>query len=71
MAGLSHLGELIQYVVRTDDGRELLSRQPRGAAARLEVGTAVWCCWETADTHIFGGEQHDIVLPDPADNPPE
>jgi spermidine/putrescine transport system ATP-binding protein len=66
LAGTSHLGELIQYVVRTDNGRELLSRQPRARAPRLTVGDPVWCCWEAADAHLFGGSQHDLVLADPA-----
>jgi spermidine/putrescine transport system ATP-binding protein len=67
LAGTSHLGELIQYVIRTPDGRELLSRQPRSSAVRLSVGEAVWCSWDTADAHMFGGGQHDLVLPDPAE----
>jgi spermidine/putrescine transport system ATP-binding protein len=67
LAGTAHLGELIQYVVRTGDGRELLSRQPRGHAARIEVGESVWCSWDAADAHMFGGRQTDLVLPDPAE----
>jgi spermidine/putrescine transport system ATP-binding protein len=67
LAGTAHLGELIQYVVTTPDGRELLSRQPRSSAVRLAVGEPVWCSWQAADAHIFGAEQHDLVLPDPAD----
>jgi spermidine/putrescine transport system ATP-binding protein len=67
LAGTSHLGELIQYVVRTSEDTEILSRQPRANAPRLAVGESVWCCWESTDTHIFGGEQQDLVLADPAD----
>jgi spermidine/putrescine transport system ATP-binding protein len=67
LAGTSHLGELIQYVVRTADGPEMLSRQPRSSAVRLTVGESVWCSWNAADAHMFGGGQHDLVLPDPAE----
>jgi spermidine/putrescine transport system ATP-binding protein len=66
LAGTSHLGELIQYVVRTPDGRELLSRQPRHRAVRITIGDPVWCSWEADNTHIFGDQQHELVLPDPA-----
>jgi spermidine/putrescine transport system ATP-binding protein len=68
LAGTSHLGELTQFVVRTADHREVLSRQPRTAAARIAVGAEVWCSWQSVDAHIFGGEQQHLVLPDPADN---
>jgi spermidine/putrescine transport system ATP-binding protein len=56
LAGVSHLGELLQYVVRLPDGKELVSRQPRAGAARLEVGGRVWCAWDERDVHVFGGE---------------
>jgi spermidine/putrescine transport system ATP-binding protein len=56
LAGISHLGELLQYVVRLPDGKELVSRQPRAGAARLEIGGRVWCTWDAADVHVFGGE---------------
>jgi hypothetical protein len=26
----------------------------------------VWCSWEAGDTHVFGAEQAEIVLADPA-----
>jgi spermidine/putrescine transport system ATP-binding protein len=56
LAGIAHLGELLQYVVRLPDGSELVSRRPRAGAPRLEVGGRVWCTWEERDVHVFAGE---------------
>ena len=67
LAGVSHLGDVIQFVVRTGS-RELLSRQPRHKAPKLSVGEQVWCRWERDQAHVFGGEQADLVLADPADS---
>jgi spermidine/putrescine ABC transporter ATP-binding subunit len=70
LAGVSHLGEVIQFVVRVLGGeQEIISRRPRHSAARLAVGEQVWCTWEAADAHVFGAEQADVVLADPAEEP--
>jgi spermidine/putrescine transport system ATP-binding protein len=66
LAGISHLGDLIQYVVITTSGREMLSRQPRHEAPRLDPGADVWCRWETDRVQIFGGDQSTVVIADPA-----
>ena len=66
LAGISHLGDLIQYVVITTSGREMLSRQPRHEASRLDPGADVWCRWETDRVQIFGGDQSTVVIADPA-----
>ena len=67
LAGVSHLGDLIQYVVITASGdREMLSRQPRHDAPRLDPGADVWCRWETDRVQIFGGDQSTVVIADPA-----
>jgi len=52
LAGVSHLGEVIQYVVHVGD-LELLSRRPRDVAERLPVGEPVWCSWSAAQAHVF------------------
>ena len=70
LAGVAHLGELIQYVVRLPTGQELVSRRPRADAARLEPGREVWCSWDPANVHIFGAGQADVVLADPAEESP-
>jgi spermidine/putrescine transport system ATP-binding protein len=66
LAGVSHLGEVMQYVVRTAS-QDLISRQPRHLAARLSLGAPVWCTWDTAHAHVFGEQQAHLVIPDPAD----
>jgi spermidine/putrescine transport system ATP-binding protein len=52
LAGVSHLGEVIQYVVHAGD-LEVLSRRPRDVAVRLPVGERVWCTWSPAQAHVF------------------
>jgi spermidine/putrescine ABC transporter ATP-binding subunit len=71
LAGVSHLGDVIQFVVETGDGREVLARLPRTAAPRIEPGTGVWCTWDGDHTYIFGAEQADLVMADPADEKAE
>ena len=66
LAGISHLGDLIQFVVSTTGGRELLARLPRTNAPRLTTGQTVWCSWDADHTYIFGAEQADLVMADPA-----
>jgi hypothetical protein len=68
---MAHLGELIQYVVQGDDGREFLSRQPRHRAPRLDIGQRVWCTWKPDNAHLFGAGQRDLVLAEPGDSPNE
>ena len=66
LAGVSHLGDLIQYVVITGSGREMLSRQPRHEAPRLDLAAEVWCRWDTDRVQVFGGDQSHLVMADPA-----
>ncbi|HEX9993086.1 MAG TPA: ABC transporter ATP-binding protein [Acidimicrobiales bacterium] len=70
LAGTAHLGELVQYVVTTPAGAEVISRQPRASAPRLAVGEPVWCSWDAADAHLFGAGQRHLVLPDPGEPSP-
>jgi spermidine/putrescine transport system ATP-binding protein len=66
LASVSHLGDVIQFVVLASERKEVIARLPRPGAPRLEVGGQVWCSWEAGDTHVFGAEQAEIVLADPA-----
>ena len=66
LASVSHLGDVIQFVVITPGRKEVIARLPRPGAPRLEVGGRVWCSWEADHTHVFGAEQAEIVLADPA-----
>jgi spermidine/putrescine transport system ATP-binding protein len=66
LAGISHLGDVIQFVVLTKGHKEILCRLPRPRAPRLEVGGDVWCTWEPDLVHVFDAQQAAVVLADPA-----
>jgi spermidine/putrescine transport system ATP-binding protein len=71
LAGISHLGDVIQFVVSAGDGREVLARVPRTSAPRLETGQSVWCTWEADHTYLFNADQADLVMADPASDKAE
>jgi len=64
VAGVAHLGDVLQYVVRGPGNRELLSRRPRQDAPRLEVGVPVWCRWAVHAMTVYGADQIGLVLPE-------
>ncbi|MCD6022418.1 MAG: transporter ATP-binding protein [Actinomycetia bacterium] len=66
LAGISHLGDVIQFVVLTKGHKEILCRLPRPRAPKLEVGGDVWCTWEPDLVHVFDAQQAAVVLADPA-----
>ncbi|MEO8423424.1 MAG: ABC transporter ATP-binding protein [Actinomycetota bacterium] len=66
LASISHLGDVIQFVVLTPGRKEVIARLPRPRAPRLDVGSTVWCSWDPELTHMFGADQAEIVLVDPA-----
>jgi len=66
LAGISHLGDVIQFVVLTPGGKEILCRLPRPRAPKLEVGGEVWCTWDEGLVHVFDAGQAAVVLADPA-----
>jgi spermidine/putrescine transport system ATP-binding protein len=66
LAGISHLGDAIQFVVLTAGQKEILCRMPRPRAPKLEVGGDVWCTWDEELVHVFDAGQADVVLADPA-----
>jgi spermidine/putrescine transport system ATP-binding protein len=66
LASVSHLGDVIQFVVMTPGRKEIIARLPRPRAPKLSVGATVWCTWDADHTHMFGAEQAEIVLVDPA-----
>ena len=67
LASVSHLGDVIQFVIMTPGRKEILARLPRPRAPRLDVGSTVWCAWDAEHTHVFSADQADIVLADPAE----
>jgi spermidine/putrescine transport system ATP-binding protein len=66
LAGVSHLGDVIQFVVTTRHQREVLARLPRTKAPRLLPGAQVWCRWSPDHCHVFNDDQAEFVLADPA-----
>ena len=66
LAGVSHLGDVIQFVVLTPGQKEILCRMPRPRAPKLAVGGDVWCVWDTDHVHVFDAMQAEVVLADPA-----
>jgi spermidine/putrescine transport system ATP-binding protein len=66
LAGISHLGDVIQFVVVTPGMKEILCRMPRPRAPKLEVGGDVWCRWDEELVHVFDAGQANVVMADPA-----
>jgi spermidine/putrescine transport system ATP-binding protein len=66
LAGVSHLGDVIQFVVSIGGRREVLARLPRTRAPRLLPGAAVWCHWDPNHLQVFSDAQAEFVLADPA-----
>ena len=53
LAGISFLGDVMQYVVITPSGQEIIARTAPGQAEPLSTGAAVWCAWDLADLRVF------------------
>ena len=63
VAGVSHFGDVLQYVVSVKD-RDLLVLTPRAHAARFQQGDNVFCHWSADDVYLFSARQADIVMTD-------
>lgn len=61
VAGVSHFGDVLQYVVTVGE-RDLLVLAPRLEAQRFAVGESVWCSWSADDVYLFSARQADVVL---------
>jgi spermidine/putrescine transport system ATP-binding protein len=53
VAGISFLGDAIQYVVMTASGVELIARAEPARAEQLTTGQAVWCSWDPGTPRVF------------------
>lgn len=53
LASISFLGETVQYVVKTTDGQEILSRMRASSAQLFELQSPVLCSWEDTAVHVF------------------
>jgi spermidine/putrescine transport system ATP-binding protein len=65
VAGVSHYGDVLQYVVRTPN-RDVIALLPRQGAVRLAPGDAVWCHWNATEVYQFSADQAELVLAEPA-----
>ena len=63
VAGVSHFGDVLQYVITVKD-RDLLVLTPRAHAARFQQGDNVFCHWSADDVYLFSARQADIVMTD-------
>ena len=67
VAGVSHYGDVLQYVVRTA-ARDVIALIPRQSAVRLAPGDPVWCHWAESEVYQFSAAQADLVIHDPAED---
>jgi spermidine/putrescine transport system ATP-binding protein len=65
VAGVSHFGDTLQYVVR-NKFRDVIVLLPRGKAPSLLPGDPVWCHWSAHDVYQFSAAQESLVLAEPA-----
>ena len=65
LAGVSPLGDVIQFVVRAS-GRDVLVRTPRHSAPKFDVGQTVFVSWPAELAQIFSAKQSNLVMADPA-----
>ena len=65
VAGVSHFGDTLQFVVRTDK-RDLVVLLPRQQAPKMMPGERVWCQWGSDDVYAFSARQASLVIADPS-----
>ena len=65
VAGVSHFGDTLQFVVRSTV-RDVIVLLPRQKAPDLHPGDKVWCQWSARDVYQFSAAQESLVLAEPA-----
>ncbi|MDP9463988.1 MAG: ABC transporter ATP-binding protein [Actinomycetota bacterium] len=65
VAGVSHFGDTLQFVVRSG-ARDVVALLPRQKAPKLRPGDPVWCQWSADDVYQFSADQESLVLAEPA-----
>ena len=65
VAGVSHFGDVLQYVVRAK-GRDILVMVARTNPSRFALGETVWCTWSAEDVYLFSARQAHVVMAAPA-----
>jgi len=69
VAGVSHFGDVLQYVVTSGD-RDILVLTPRTNGSRFHSGDEVYCSWSADEVYLFSARQAAIVLHDGTDGSP-
>ena len=68
VAGVSHFGDVLQYVVSTGE-RDIIVLVPRdGRSIRHQLGETVWCSWPADDVYLFSARQAHIVMTEGEEN---
>ena len=65
VAGVSHFGDVLQYVVSAK-ARDILVMVARTNPARFALGETVWCSWSAEDVYLFSARQASVVMAAPA-----
>ena len=65
VAGVSHFGDVLQYVMRAKD-RDILVMVARTNPSRFALGETVWCSWSAEDVYLFSARQASVVMAAPA-----
>jgi spermidine/putrescine transport system ATP-binding protein len=65
VAGVSHFGDTLQFVVRSHV-RDVIVLLPRQKAPSLHPGDPVWCQWSARDVYQFSAAQESLVLAEPS-----
>jgi len=53
---ISHLGEMLQFLVHLDDDTAMLARRPTPDAPLLAVGDTVWVSWSAECVQVFAAD---------------
>jgi spermidine/putrescine transport system ATP-binding protein len=62
----AHLGDVMQHVVQTPGGQDVIARIARIASTPIEIGAPLTCQWSESDVRVFDSAQAALVQPDPA-----
>lgn len=65
LISISHLGDVLQYVVKTQN-TDLIVFVSRHDAPKVNQGDSVWCSWLREDMYLFGASQSELVFAEPS-----
>ena len=65
LISISHLGDVLQYVVKTPN-TDLIVFVSRHDAPKVSQSDSVWCSWMREDMYLFGASQSTLVFAEPS-----